>query len=266
MSVGPSVWVTRPRPGSETTARAVRDAGYAVIAVPLLETRPVIPTPPLSGERPDWLVFVSGTAARSLEASMGAVGWSAEERRAIRAAAVGRRTAEVARALGWSVDLVPERENAVGLLDRFAGEDLAGKTVWIPGGSRKGSATRELPEGLAAAGAVVRAFQVYETADRRLSGEDLDLLRAAAPGAAILHSPSAAEALFSGPGRVFSGDAVDCARAWREDAVLVAIGPVTAHRLRELGAGRIEECMEPSDDAVIAVLGSVVGSGLHGKA
>ena len=46
----------------------------------------------------------------------------------------------------------------------------------------------------------------------------------------------------------------------------MAIGPVTARRLRELGAGRIEECAEPSDDAVIAVLGSAIGSGLHGKA
>jgi uroporphyrinogen-III synthase len=261
VTAGPSVWVTRPQPGSRTTARAVREAGYPVIAIPLLVTRPVVPTPPVSGDRPDWVVFVSGTAARSLDAALGEAAFAPGERRAIRVAAVGRRTAETARGLGWTVSLVPESEDAAGLLRAFAAEDLSGKTVWIPGGSREGSAKRELPEGLAAAGAAVRAFQVYETGDRRLTAEDLGALRGTEAGGVVLHSPSAAEAFLAAPERVFPEDGMDVARRWRENAPAVAIGPVTARRLRELGAASVLECAEPSDEAIIAVLETAVRKG-----
>jgi len=262
VKAGSVVWVTRPHPGSEATARALRDSGYPVAAVPLIETRPVVPNPPPGDGAPDWVVFVSATAVRALEAALGEALSSRFERGSIRAAVVGRRTAETAAALGWKVDLVPARENAAGLLEAFAAEGLAGKTVWIPGGNRAGSATRELPEALAAAGARVLAFQVYETADRRLSPEDLRELGAGEPGAVIFHSPSAAEALYAAPvGRVFPEGDPGAARAWRERAVPVAIGPVTARRLDELGAAGVLTCAEPSDEAIIAVLETAGGPG-----
>ncbi len=254
-AAAPLVWVTRPRPGNEATVAALEGAGYRTVAAPLLETRFVVPTPPVTGPWPDWVVFVSANAVRAFDASLGEPGFPPEERVESRAAVVGRRTAEAARAAGWRVELVPEsNQTAEGLLELLSGRELDGRTVWIPTGSREGSATRTLPEGLRTAGASVRTFQVYETADRRLPSGDLERLGAGEPGAAIFHSPSAVDALFSPPDHVFPRKAGDLARAWREEAAAVAIGPVTARRLRDHGAVRVETCDTPSDEDLLRTL------------
>ena len=82
----------------------------------------------LSGDR----VFVSGNAVVGLEEAGTNHGFPPGSREGVRVAAVGTRTSEKARDLGWNVSVVPDRENAEGLLDALVGNDMEGRTVWIP--------------------------------------------------------------------------------------------------------------------------------------
>jgi uroporphyrinogen III methyltransferase/synthase len=156
---------------------------------------------------------------------------------------------EKARDLGWNVSVVPDRENAEGLLDALGGNDMEGQTVWIPSGNRAGSAREVLPRTLESRGAKVESFQVYVTENRRLTKEELRELDRAEPGALVLHSPSGAEA-------VFDDQAPAAVRRWHQAAV-VSAGPATADRSRELGAREIVECKTPSDSGILAALGEL---------
>jgi len=236
-----NVWVTRPLPGLRTTAAVLRSAGHAVVEAPVLEVATITPDP-RPASPPAWIIFVSANAVRGfLDAGLHPGN--------AHFAAVGRRTAEIAREIGYQAAIVPENECAEGLLAELAHEAINGKHVWIPAGDRPGSANRDLPEALARLGATVEVFRVYQTRDRPLSTAELEAL-ACEPGAMVVHSPSAAEAVFTGP----------CPTAitpWRERAVAIAIGPVTRVRLEQLGVTHIAEAPEPSDSGVLTTLAAI---------
>ena len=246
----PSVWVTRPRPGNAATSQTLIAAALPVVSVPLLEVRVEVSDPPRGLVWPEYVLFVSANAVRGLEAALARPDYPGGRREDVRVAAVGRKTAEAAQHAGWRVDIVPEQENAEGLLAALAEIDLAGRRVWIPSGNRPGSANRELPEELGARRAEVSVLPVYETATRALPPEDLDALNEAVPGATVLHSPSSAEALFDPA-------APKVVSRWCAEAVPVSIGPVTTHRLMELGANRVTECPEPTDAAVASTVAAL---------
>jgi len=244
----PGIWVTRPEPANIATAAALRSAGFLVLVIPVLEVQSTVPDgfPPETW--PDWVLFVSVNAVRSLEDAGEAAGFPPGLRTRVRVAAVGARTAVEAGARGWRVDVVPTREHAEGLLEALTTRDFRGRRVWIPAGNREGSAVRLLPESLRKRGALVSVLPVYETMERMLTPADTDLLDASEAGAIVLHSPSAVEA-------VFSDRAPAAARRWHS-ADLVTIGPATSRRCRELGQERVFECSVPSDPAIIAVAAS----------
>lgn len=244
----PVIWVTRPEPGNAATEAALRAAGFEVLAIPVLEVQTTVPPgfPPESW--PDWVLFVSANAVRSLEEAGERAGFPPGSRERVRTAAVGARTAVEAGAWGWRVEVVPTKEHAEGLLEALTTFDFRGRRVWIPSGSREGTAVRLLPDTLRARGAAVDVYPVYETTERVPTAADAELLERAEPGAIVLHSPSAVEA-------VFSPRATPSVRRWH-DADLVTIGPATSRRCRELGRDRVLECAAPSDIAVIAVVAS----------
>ena len=240
-----TIWVTRPEPANATTSAALHNAGFSVLGVPVLEVRLVAPSEGLPADWPEWIVFVSANAVRGLERA----GVPPEVRSRVHAAAVGSRTALVAAGHGWKVELVPKSENAEGLLEIFGHVDLKGLRVWIPGGNREGSAHQLLPEALRARGAEVMMFSVYETLNRELDASDLVRLEAAEPGFVLFHSPSAVEAVFSSAANM-------AVRRWQK-ADLVAIGPATLASCRRMRSDRIWECSEPSDTALVALIGSM---------
>jgi uroporphyrinogen-III synthase len=248
-----AVWVTRPEPGNAVTSAALHSAGFTVIGLPVLDVRPVAPAGGLPSQPPDWIVFVSANAVRGMEAA----GLPSGFRSGVRAAAVGSRTALEAAGHGWNVELVPKSENAEGLLEALSRVDVNGRRVWIPGGSREGSARQLLPEALRARGALVTTLAVYETLDRKLGPEDLARLDAAEPGFIVFHSPSAVDAVFS----AVTPEAVG---RWKR-AYLVAIGPATSDRCRWARAQRTVVCPEPSDAAVVAVITSITECLEEGK-
>jgi len=239
-----SVWVTRPRPGNEITASFLRAHGLPVLAVPVLEVESV-PFRLPAGSLPDWIVFVSANAVRGLES--GPERTLARAKAAARAACVGRKTAELARKVGWRVDLVPGTESARGLAREIVPARWRSRRVWIPAGDREGSARTLLPDALRGAGATVQVFGVYRTAARSLTANERSALAGALPGASVFHSPSAVDAVF-GPGAPAE------ILAWR-DAAAVAVGPTTALRLEAAGAPRIVTAGDPSDRGVLAALG-----------
>jgi len=240
-----TIWITRPEPGNATTTAALQNDGFAVLGLPVLEVRHVVPREGWPSEWPDWVVFVSANAVRGLEAA----GLPAGGRPRVRAAAVGARTALEAAGHGWNVELVPKSENAEGLLEIMGRVDMRGKRVWIPGGNREGSARHVLPDALRARGAEVVTLGVYETLDRVASVDELAKLNAATPGAVVFHSPSAVDV-------VFAKNASEEVRRW-QGADLVAVGPVTAVQCRRQRSERVWECTEPSDLALLALLASI---------
>ncbi len=247
MTAAPSVWVTRPAPGNAVTARALTEAGLSVVAAPVLVVRSLPAAALPAGEPPDWVVFVSANAVQSFEDALCRAPAIRMARSAVRAAAVGRRTAESAAAWRWRVEATPEEETAEGLLGALLTHDLRGRRVWIPAGNREGSATRVLPEALSRRGAEVSVFQVYETVDRELSPQEQANLDGTIPGAAVFHSPSAVEA-------VFAAGAPAAAVRWRDEATAVSVGPATSRRLSELGTKKVAQCSRPSDASLVAAV------------
>jgi len=79
----------------------------------------------------------------------------------------------------------------------------------------------KLPEELGRAGAKVAVFKVYDTIERTLTADEIARLARTRPGGIVLHSPSAAEAVFRAAQPAPVG-------RWRREAALVAIGETTA--------------------------------------
>lgn len=244
----PAVWMTRPEPGNTSSTAYLRNFGFPVVAVPVLEVRYVNPELRLE-VWPDWVIFVSSNAVRGLEQALSGSGLPQAGRSRVRAAAVGSRTALEAGKHGWQVELVPSKESAEGLLELMSRMEMRGRRVWIPAGNREGSARGVLPETFKERGADVQVLLVYETCDRALSADDEARLNEAEPGAIVFHSPSAVEA-------VFSKVAPASVRRW-QNALLLAIGASTAARAREMGLDRVREATEPSDPALVSLLGSL---------
>jgi uroporphyrinogen-III synthase len=243
-----AVWITRPAPGNALTARAIEEAGYEALVLPVLRVRSLPFQFPEEGP-PDWFAFVSANAVRGLES--GAPDMLAACKAQSLAACVGGRTAEVARELGWKVELVPEEANAEGLLEAFQGVRLREKEIWIPAGNRDGSARRTLPAAFRERGAEIEVFGVYLTEDVTPLPEDLRRLEESSPGAVVFHSPSSASAVY-GP------DAPEVFRRCGETSAAISIGPATTARLRSLGAPRVAECRVPADDAVVECLNALI--------
>jgi uroporphyrinogen-III synthase len=238
-----AVWVTRPQPANARTAGALRAAGHEAIGIPLLEVRLLDAVPP--SEPPDWILFVSAGAVDGLKGILPSrPGGDAA------VAAIGEETRRRAEAAGWRVVVVGDPENAEGLLRALEPVDLRGRRIWVPSGNRRGSARDRFPDALRSRGALVTTISVYETVDREPSPDDRRVLAGVTPAAVVLHSPSAAEALWKSP-------APEVER-WRR-APAIAVGAATAARSRALGSPCVLECARPSDEAVLEVLAAGAG-------
>ncbi|MDD5544555.1 MAG: uroporphyrinogen-III synthase [Acidobacteriia bacterium] len=176
----------------------------------------------------DWIVFTSTNAVRQWVRRAVEVG-----RRSIspknKIATVGAATARQLEALGFQVDLVPEKFHASGLLAAWSG-DLAGQKFLLPRGDL---ARPELPEGLRARGALVREVVVYQT--RELLDQEaawVDRLRQGEFDVVTFASPSAVESFVD-----IAGHGEDV----RTRLTAASIGPTTSKALREHG---LEVAME----------------------
>ena len=209
---GCRVLVTRERPGE--LGRMLTERGADVVHVPLIA---VIDAPDGGEELHrglhhldtfDWLVVTSPAGAER-------VGVAARRTSGVRLAAVGTATAATLAGLAErAVDLVPERQLAVALAEAFGQRNASPQRVLIAQADR---APDTLAEAMRADGHDVTTVTAYSTV---LVEPDRDAVAAA--DVLVLASGSAAESWVTALGAT-------------RPPIVVAIGPSTAARSRQLG-------------------------------
>ncbi|MER8501432.1 MULTISPECIES: uroporphyrinogen-III synthase [unclassified Mesorhizobium] len=228
------VLVTRPEPGASRTGRRLADAGFQPILLPLTGT---VALPVDAGALAD--------AAAVAVTSANAVRHAPKEVIAALAGlpchAVGRKTAEAARAAGFlSVSEGPG--NAEALADALAG-GYAGQTiVYLCGRVRFPG----FEEGLLASGVQVRAVETYDTVVLDYSDEAVLARLSAQPvEAVLLYSAKAATAMQALASRPALRGVFEKTRFFGlSGRIAAALGDVAEIRIAP----------EPSEDALLGLL------------
>jgi uroporphyrinogen III methyltransferase/synthase len=228
--------ITRSPEQSGELAARLRALGAEPIEVPTIAVGPPDDWAAVDAaisrlEAFDWLVLTSVNGVRYLRERLETLPAH------LKVAAVGPKTAEAARALGWEPALVPERTHGEGLAEALAGE-AAGQRFLL---TRGNLALSELPDGLRAAGGLVEEVVVYVNR----------------PGTGSLGAIAGGPldwALFA------SGSAFRNLVAMLEDPAmlrgvkLASIGPKTSDVIRQLGFEVAVEATESTLEGLVAAL------------
>lgn len=244
--------MTREAEKAVATAAAVEAAGGVPVVFPTIETAP--PADPAAVDDAirriasfDVVVVSSRTGARAFCEALSRARVSPG---ATRVAAVGRGTAAALYELGVRAAIVPQREDAEGLLAALL-------SLPDPGGRRalvlRAEAGREVvQDGLAAAGWSVEAVVAYRTVTAaHTRAEVASLLSGPRPDAALFMSPSAFEGLLATLGP-------DAGRAWLDGMVTVAIGRATAAAMARAGIPPRVVASSPSVEAALCDLSAAL--------
>jgi uroporphyrinogen-III synthase len=227
------VLVTRPDPMG--TAQALGARGHAVVVAPLLRIETIVAT------------FGGPFAAVLLTSANAARASSAHPRRAelqgLPAFAVGTRSAEAARAAGFT--RVESADGALPDLVRLvAGRFRGQRLIYLAGEDRSGDLARELePHSIAVETAVV----YRAVAAAALPEESVQALRAGQVDAALHYSVRTAATLLqlAGPAGVLNA-VLRLAHYCLSDEV--------AAPLRQAGAGQVRAAMVPTEAGLMALL------------
>jgi len=229
------VLVTRPEPGASRTARQLQERGFQPVVLPLTET---VALPADAG-------FVTGDAVAVTSAN--AVRHTANEVIAALAAlpchAVGARTAEAARKMGFS-SVIEGSGDAEALADAIAAA-LPGKAITYLCGRVR---FPMFEQRLEAAGVRVRAVETYDTLPVPYSDETiLALLSGQSVDAVLLYSAKAAVAMQALSKRPALQEAFEKIQAFALSArIAAAFGD---------GAGKtIRIAARPDEEALLALL------------
>ncbi|BCG99159.1 uroporphyrinogen-III synthase [Mesorhizobium loti] len=229
------VLVTRPEPGASRTARRLQERGFQPVVLPLTET---VALPADAG-------FVTGDAVAVTSAN--AVRHTANEVIAALAAlpchAVGARTAEAARKMGFS-SVIEGSGDAEALADAIAAA-LPGKAITYLCGRVR---FPMFEQRLEAAGVRVRAVETYDTLPVPYSDETiLALLSGQSVDAVLLYSAKAAVAMQALSKRPALQEAFEKIQAFALSArIAAAFGD---------GAGKtIRIAARPDEEALLALL------------
>jgi uroporphyrinogen-III synthase len=178
---GRVILVTRPRAQAAGLAKRIQEAGGEALILPTVQIEALGTSPELTRAlaqlpRCNLAVFVSGNAVRcGWPLIAGAGGWP----QGLRAAAVGRGTAEDLRARGVQEVLAPEQGgDSEALLRLLESEDLVGRKVIV----FRGQGGRELlADALRARGAEVAYVECYRRIKPAMPSQPLlDRIRAGA--------------------------------------------------------------------------------------
>jgi len=229
------ILVTRPEPGASRTARRLQETGFQPVVLPLTET---VALPADAG-------FVTGDAVAVTSAN--AVRHTANEVIAALAAlpchAVGARTAEAARKMGFS-SVIEGSGDAEALADAIAAA-LPGKAITYLCGRVR---FPMFEQRLEAAGVRVRAVETYDTLPVPYSDETiLALLSGQSVDAVLLYSAKAAVAMQALSKRPALQEAFEKIQVFALSArIAAAFGD---------GAGKtIRIAARPDEEALLALL------------
>ena len=233
---GLRVLVTRAAPQAGKLSAALREAGLVPVEVPVLEIGPPDELAPLDTALRqlncyDWLLFTSANTVDALLARANTLNVRPTAGMRFKVAAVGEATAKALREAGFSVDLVPEKYVAEGLLEALKGE-MQGRFLL----ARAAQARDVIPDALRAAGAQIDVVEAY---CNRMPDSAPAQLRAAIDQGIQL-------ATFTSSSSVTHlRDAVLAANlAWPLPGVkAVSIGPVTTETLKECGWPPVTEAL-----------------------
>jgi uroporphyrinogen III methyltransferase/synthase len=246
---GKLVLITRPRAQAAPMRDALTGLGAEVLEAPVFRIVPPRDSTPLRRAAArlssyDWIFLTSANGVETLFDVLVQLGRDAQAFGKAKVAAIGPGTAGALERRGVHADVVPRRFVAEGILEAFAGVDLAGRKalVWRAAGARE-----VLPEGLRASGAVVEQVEAYRLADEPIEAQVVDRVDAGSVSAVIFTSASTVRGLRKALGAARF-------RKLSREAVLAAIGPVTAAELRRLDVPVGVEAAEHTVQGVVRAL------------
>jgi hydroxymethylbilane synthase len=247
---GRSVLVTRAREQAGGLVAALRAAGAEPVEAPTIRIVDAHDPTPLDRALAGlgdgdyaWVVFTSTNAVQRVLSRLAARGEDATAFDRVKVAAVGDATAARLREAGGSVDLVPARPTADGIVAELTDRVLVGHRVLLP----QGSLARDgLARGLRAVGAVVDAVEVYRTVPEtvlptdvgsRIARGEVDVVTFASPSAVRNLA-----ALLGGTLAPLRGATIAC------------VGPTTAEAARAAGLAVDLVADDPSVGGLVAAL------------
>jgi uroporphyrinogen III methyltransferase/synthase len=223
---GKKIVVTRTREQAGELSKSLAELGADVIELPTIRIEH--PDDKLGfaemvthAHEYDWLVFTSPNGVEKFFEAFFATYQDARSLGNPRIAAIGAGTAAKIREYRFSVDLIPERFVAEGLIDAFKKESVENLTMlWV-----KAAETRDIVgKGLEELGAIVDECIAYKTVPET---EDLTGARAR------LEEEGADMITFTSSSTV--EHFLDLKLDWPENCVAASIGPVTSDTLKKHG-------------------------------
>lgn len=225
---GKRILITRSSEQAAEFRLLLEKAGARVLEVPTIRIQPR-PLHHLDAaiqqlDRYDWIIFTSVNGAEIFLERLCRV--ASPRSGGPRVCAIGPATADRILQEGWSVDLVPSRYQAEGVIKEFLarhGGKITGLRILIP---RASEAREILPRELERLGARVEVLPVYDTVPAEENRQALvTALREESPDLIVFTSSSTARNFV-----LLSGEKESLQR-FR----YAAIGPITARTASELG-------------------------------
>jgi len=231
------VLVTRPEPGAGRTAQRLRALGHMPVLLPLTEIRSLPAVLPVEAHDASAVVVTSANALRFADRALLV---QLVDKPCF---AVGQRTADLARSLGFR-EPVAGPGDAEGL-SRLIVRNVppAATLAYLSGRLRRDTLERELE----AAGRRCVSIETYDTRDLFYTREKLLAALGTEPiDAVLLYSQHAAERLAA-----LWGAMAGCAGA---ATILICMSPRTADAAVAIGGFSVLAAPEPHEDAMFALL------------
>jgi uroporphyrinogen-III synthase len=240
---GKTIAVTRPRGQAQEAAEMIEERGGKPYFMPTIEIKGLSDLKPIKsfirelqeGEV-DYVIFMSVNGVRyllSAAESLRLLDETVDGLKKTVTVAVGPRTAQELKAHEIQVNFVPSKYTSEGILQMLRQLDVSGKTIRIP---RTSSASPVLKEELGELGASAQEVYVYESAlpvDKDWSTRFFQNLTAGKIDAIIFGSTSCVKNLFEMLSERMAPERLR--DLLNGGVVVVAIGPVTAGALAEMG-------------------------------
>jgi uroporphyrinogen-III synthase len=240
---GKTVAITRPREQAEETGKLIKQYGGKPYFIPSIEIKAASDLSAvesfiaeLAKEKIDYVIFMSVNGIRYLLSSAENLGLKTQLEQSLEKTltmAVGPKTAQELRNHNMPVGLVPAKYTSEGILECLRQCGVSGKSIYIP---RTRGATPDLANRLRAMGGEVQEVYVYESmlpSDQDLKERFLQDLIGGKIDAIIYGSSLSAKNLFKMLREIISNKKLR--DIMNNKLTIVAIGPVTAETLCEIG-------------------------------
>jgi len=240
---GRTVAITRPRDQAEETGNLIKQYGGKPYFVPAIAIKAASDLSAvesfiaeLAKEKIDYVIFMSVNGIRYLLSSAENLGLKAQLEQSLEKTvtmAVGPKTAQELRNHNIPVGLVPAKYSSEGIIECLRQNVVSGKSIWIP---RTRGATPDLAKSLRSMGGKVQEVYVYESMlpnNKDLKERFLQDLTDGKIDAIIYGSSLSAKNLFKMLRELISKEKLR--DIMNSKLTIVAIGPVTAETLSEIG-------------------------------